>query len=1176
MRLLGAEMIDVGLSCIRFHSPLKSVMLKAWVLAVFALTATTWAGAQTDITSQYLWQPVRIGGGGWVVGMVVHPLDPTVRYARTDVGNAYRWNNFTQQWYPMRVSNTNASGVQSAPETDAPSSYGEDSVAVDPTNTSVVYMVFPTEHSTDIQTPTNYVELYKSVDGGNHFTPGNMSAAAILGNPNGSNRMDGEKLAVDPANTSVLYYGSDNQGLWRSLDDGMTWTQYPLSGAVGPPTNVEFVNIQFAKGPGTVTVNGVVVSKTIYAVSIRNNGDAGGDVYQSTDGGQTWKDLSTGVTDAASGQSLSHQVLSSSIDGTDALYVVENSATNGGLRAYWKYAAGAWTRVSLQGSINQTLTSVVADPTNAQRIYAMGADTSLARSDNSGATWINLGAPRYANTLGWLPQIVGMSGGEWHSNGGLKVDSAGNLWSPTGQEGILTIAAATASAATAANSPKWTIQSTGIEELVAMDVIVSPGSNDSMIAVSMDTTGFYIPNPDNFSAVQIPLQQEIISQGTMAAYAPDVPSYVAITTSNVYTNGTNYSGYSTNGGITWTRFGPALQYTCGSSKCDIPAGMIAVGRRGNRTLGSDHIVIYPPEGFAPEYSQDGGATWHVTQSFPLNSDGMTINTANYNSFLYPQLAQHLLRADPFTADKFYLKFTHAPYLLYISTDGGQTWQGQANANLPDWAWDGQLVVNSKVQNDLWYADGFQGSSPHGVFHSTDGGQTFQQLPGISHAIRIAVGAGRGQAGDAAYTVYFYGLMTGSPEWGIFQSTNGGTSWNRIAYYPTGIYDVPRAMAASQDTFGKVYVGFSGNSFVYGQLAPSGTPVPAAPTALTATAASGTGINLAWTAPTGTVSGYNVYRGTSPGGEATTPIASGLAVASYSDMNVTAGTEYFYTVAATNSAGAGPVSSEASATVPATPAAPTGLTATGKGSSEIDLAWTASTGTVGSYSVFRGTAAAGESTTALAAGVIGTSYADKSVTAGTEYYYKIAAVNALGQGPTSNEANATTVQPTALLAVAAGGSLSATVTAGQTATYQLLLTSANYSGAVTFSCTGAPARDTCTVPVPMNLTATTSTTPVTVTVQTSGTNAGVRESVGLWRVALAALLLLPIGWRRRRWISVTVAIAAIALLTAANGCGSGSGGGGGGGSTTPVTSTLTVSATGPGLTAATETLTLTVQ
>ncbi|MGD0786405.1 MAG: fibronectin type III domain-containing protein [Terracidiphilus sp.] len=1073
---------------------MKSALKAVCVLACLIFALAPGAGAQADLSSQYLWQPVRIGGGGWVVGMVVHPLDPTVRYARTDVGSAYRWNNATQQWIPMRVSNAGGSGVQSSSETDAPSTYGTDSVAVNPANTSVVYMVFPTEHSCDVQCPTNYVEIYKSVDGGQNFTPGNMSAAAILGNPNGPNRMDGEKLAVDPANSSVLYYGSDSQGLYRSLDDGTTWTQF-AAGSSGLPTNIEFINIQFAKAPGTVTVNGVVLNKTVFAASINNSGDAGGDVYESSDGGQTWTDISTGVKDSSSGQSLGHQALSSSIDSADALYVAENSATNGGLRAYWRYASGKWTRVSLQASgvnyINQALTSVVVDPTNDQRIYALGQDTSLARSDNGGATWINLGSPQYANTLGWLPQTIGMSGGEWHSNGGLKIDSSGNLWSPTGQEGAITIPATAASTATAANPPKWTIVSTGIEEVVSMDMVVPPASNDTIVASAMDTTGFYIPNPDNFSAVQIPLQQEIISQGTTVAYCPDTPSYIAITSSNVNTNGTNYSGYSTDGGKTWTRFGPALKYACGSSQCDIPAGMIAVSARGSRTLGSDHIVLYPPNELAPEYSRDGGATWHVTASFPLNANGMTIDTGNstYNSFSVPELNQHLLRADPFTADKFYLKFTHAPESLYISTDGGQTWQGQPAANLPDWAWTGQLDVNGKVQNDLWYADGWSGSSPHGVFHSTDGGQTFQQLPGISHAITIAVGAGSGQAGDSAYTVYFYGLLASSPQWGIFQSTNGGASWNRISYYPTGIYDEPRAMAASQDTFGKVYLGWSGNSFVYGQIAataPVGPPVPAAPAGLTAAPVSTTEIDLSWTAPWGAVTGYNLYRGTAQGGESTTPLATGLT---------------------------------------------------------------------------------------------GTTYADKSLSAGTTYWYEVAAVNASGQGPDSLEASATPLKPSIALAAAAGASTSETVTAGEAATYQLVLTSANYSGTVAFSCTGAPAGDACTVPSAVIIGSASSTKPVTVTVQTASVSASLQENRFPGVLVLVAGFLAPIAFfSRKRPGMMVVILAAAALFAAASGCGSGSGNSGGNQNliTSPVVSTLTVTASGSGVTTATQLLTLTVQ
>jgi hypothetical protein len=904
------------------------------------LTPLASSAQATDISSTYQWKPVKIGGGGWVVGMVIHPLDPTVRYTRTDVGNAYRWDVPTQQWLPMRVSNSDGSGVQSAAETSAPSSFGESSVNVDPNNRLVVFMVFPTEHSCDVQCPTNYEEIYKSVDGGMNFTPGNMTAAAIVGNPNGTNRMYGERLAVDPANSSVLYFGSETQGLFRSVDGGMTWAQM----ASGLPVNVEFINIQFAKAPGTVTANGVQLSKTVYAVSINNSGDAGGDVYQSQDGGQTWTDISTGVKDAASGQSWAHQALSSSIDPTDTVYVAENSATNGGLRAYWRYSAGAWTRFSLQSGgvnlINQAVVSVVADPTNPLRIYALGADTSLARSDNGGASSINLGAPVYANTLGWLPQTVGMAGGEWHSNGGLKIDSAGNLWTPTGQEGPLTIAAATASAATQASPPKWTIVTNGIEELVAEEMIVPPGSGDTLIVSAMDTTGFTIPNPDNFSAVQIPLQQEIISQGTSVSYSPDAPSYIAITSSNVYTNGKNYSGYSADGGLTWKAFGPALQWTCGTSKCDIPSGMIAVSARGSRTLGNDHIVIYPPENLAPQYSQDGGATWHVTASFPLNADGMTIGGSSYSSFLYPQISERTLRADPFTADRFYLKLTHAPASFYVSSDSGQTWVAQPNANLPDWTWNGQLAVNSKVQNDLWFVDGVAGATVHGLFHSTDGGATFQQIAGISHAITLAAGAGSGQPGDAPYAVYFYGQLSTDPAWGVFRSTNAGASWDRVAYYPLGVYITPNSMAASQDTFGKVYIGLGGESFVYGQIVGSGSVLPGVPANLSATAKSNAEIDLAWTAAGGTVTGYNILRGTSAGGESATPVANGVSATTYADTSVTQGATYYYKVAAANSAGQGPLSNESSA-VALTPSVAIALAAGASATATVQAGQTAS-------------------------------------------------------------------------------------------------------------------------------------------------------------------------------------------------------------------------------------------
>jgi photosystem II stability/assembly factor-like uncharacterized protein len=778
---------------------------KLFVVFATLLAASLAASAQNkDLTANYLWKPVRIGAGGWVVGMVLHPLDPTVRYLRTDVGNGYRWDAPTQAWLPMRGANPDGSGIHSPSETSAPSGYGIDAIAVDPADTSLVYLTFTTDHSCDIQCPTHIVQLYRSLDGGRNFTPLNLASAAIKADANSPNRANGERLTIDPSNPRTFYYASIHQGLFRSLDAGQTWSLVP-----NLPTNIEFLHVDFAPH-----------SKTLYAISIHNPGDNGGDIYRSLDAGQTWSDISTNVLDPASNQRLATQALTSTIDAAGTLYIPENPATNGYHRAFWRYAASTWHRISLEGAINQPLSSIAIDPTHPNRIYAIAIDTSLSRSDHAGQTWTSFGPPAFANTFAWLPQTVGMNGGNWHSNGGLRIDAHGDLWVPTGQEGALTLSNHDAASATTAHPPRWTITSTGVEELVTHDLLIPHNSHDTILAAAEDTTGFVIHDPDTFTAIQIPLQQEIIAQGSSIDTAPDVPTYIAITSSNAYTHGPSYSGISADGGSTWHRFGSTLKFPCAPNKqCDVQAGAIAVGVRGSRTLGHDHLVQLPPDNLAPEYSLDGGATWHVTKSFPLLPDGVTLDKSNgaYLGLFIAQLHQHLLRADPFTPDRFYLKLTHAPAPLYISADAGQTWLPQPKANLPDGAYHGQLVVNPHLPNDLWYADGWEGSTSHGLFHSTDAAATFTQLPAIVHAITVAIGAPSPQPGSATYTVYVYGQLSADPSWGVFQSTDAGHTWNRIAFYPTGIYDRPTTMAASPDTFGKVYLGFTGNSFLYGQL-----------------------------------------------------------------------------------------------------------------------------------------------------------------------------------------------------------------------------------------------------------------------------------------------------------------------------------------------------------------------
>jgi hypothetical protein len=83
--------------------------------------------------------------------------------------------------------------------------------------------------------------------------------------------------------------------------------------------------------------------------------------------------------------------------------------------------------------------------------------------------------------------------------------------------------------------------------------------------------------------------------------------------------------------------------------------------------------------------------------------------------------------------------------------------------------------------------------------------------------------------------------------------------------------------------------------------------------------SGTGshsVSLAWMASSAGDVMYNVFRGVTSGGEATTPINSApIAATTYTDTNVVAGQEYFYTVEAFNSAGSSAPSNETIASIP---------------------------------------------------------------------------------------------------------------------------------------------------------------------------------------------------------------------------------------------------------------------
>ena len=240
-------------------------------------------------------------------------------------------------------------------------------------------------------------------------------------------------------------------------------------------------------------------------------------------------------------------------------------------------------------------------------------------------------------------------------------------------------------------------------------------------------------------------------------------------------------------------------------------------------------------------------------------------------------------------------------------------------------------------------------------------------------------------------------------------------------------------------------------------APTGTTAqpPAAPVNLNATGGTAQDF-LSWSAVSGATS-YNIYRSSFSGGE--TLVQSGVTSTGYTDSGLSAGT-YYYEVAAVNSAGVSPLSSEASATATAPitiPAAPTGINAVG-GVGQISVAWSAVSGAT-TYSLYRGTSSGAE--TLYASGLTSTGYTDLGLSAGT-YYYRVTAVNSAGVSPLSSEASATAtaqvtipVAPTGVNAVGGVGLISVAWSAVSGATtYSLYRGTA--SGAETLYASGLTA------------------------------------------------------------------------------------------------------------------------
>jgi len=209
-----------------------------------------------------------------------------------------------------------------------------------------------------------------------------------------------------------------------------------------------------------------------------------------------------------------------------------------------------------------------------------------------------------------------------------------------------------------------------------------------------------------------------------------------------------------------------------------------------------------------------------------------------------------------------------------------------------------------------------------------------------------------------------------------------------------------------------------------------------PNSLAATPISASQINLTWTAPAsnGGLANYVLQRCQGAACTNFAQIASPTGT-TFSDTGLPPSTSYNYRVQALHTFGSLSLfSNRVSATTQTPPTAPSNLTATASGTSQINLSWTASTGSVGlaNYVVQR-CQGVGCTNFAQIATPAGVSFSDTGLSYNTSYSYRVQALDTAGNlSPFSNLASATTqtppTAPSNLTATAIGGQMNLSWTA----------------------------------------------------------------------------------------------------------------------------------------------------
>lgn len=325
--------------------------------------------AQSD-DSRYFnnlkWRLVGPHRGGRTVGAVGVPSQPNVFYIGVNNGGVWKTNDFGRTWKPIFD--------------DQPTgSIGD--VVVAPSNPNVLYA----GSGEGLQRPDLSVGdgIYKSTDGGKTWINTGLKDGQQVGG-----------MAIDPLNENRVFaavlghpYGANEErGVYRTLDGGKHWQQ-----VLYKDENTGAIQVTIDPNHSNIVYASLWAARQAPWENGAWNGKESG-LFKSTDGGDTWKKLVTGLP--STDQGLGRIGFCIAPSNSNRLYATVDAGKLGGI--YRSDDAGeSWTNINSDEKLwgrGSDFAEVKADPVNADIVYT--ANVVVWKSTDAGKTWTGFrGAP---------------------------------------------------------------------------------------------------------------------------------------------------------------------------------------------------------------------------------------------------------------------------------------------------------------------------------------------------------------------------------------------------------------------------------------------------------------------------------------------------------------------------------------------------------------------------------------------------------------------------------------------------------------------------------------------------------------------------------------------------------------------------------------------------------------